>query len=69
MVGLSLDNIDKTNRMKVIYLWVLIAISIPTEAILVNNGFEIAFVLALLSSLAKNISGTNRFRSIRGDMI
>ena len=69
MIGLSLDNIDKTNRMKVIYLWVLIAISIPTEAILVNNGFEIAFVLALLSSLAKNISGTNRFRSIRGDMI
>lgn len=53
MVKMTIEKID--NRMNIfnIYMWLMIAISLPTEAILINNGFEIAFVLVVVYYLSR----------------
>ena len=53
MIKISLRNLDAKRKMGVVYLWLMIAISIPTEALLVNNGVEIAFTIAMTSLLAR----------------
>lgn len=53
MIKISLHNLDAKRKMGVVYLWLMIAISIPTEALLVNNGVEIAFTMAMASLLAR----------------
>lgn len=44
----SLTDLEKNSRMAVIDVWVLMAISVPTEAILVNNGTELAMILVIV---------------------
>lgn len=48
---MSVAGLEKKCRGPVIYIWMLILISIPTEAILVNNGFEIAFIMIIVYKL------------------
>lgn len=53
ILKMSFMNLKAENRKIVCYVWLLIAISIPTEAILVNNGVELAFVLVIVYKLCK----------------
>lgn len=53
MIRMSFFNLDQTRKIGVIALWMMIAVSIPTEAILINNGAEIGFTMAMVSLLAR----------------
>ena len=55
MIKISLRNLDAKKKKGVVYLWLMIVITIPTEAVLVNNGMEIAFTMAMTSLLARKI--------------
>ena len=48
---MSILNLDQKSWWPVLYMWILVLISIPTESILVNNGFEIAFILIIVHKL------------------
>lgn len=60
MIKMSLRDLDSKRKMGVVYLWLMIAISIPTEAVLVNNGVEIALVMATTSLLARKDKNIKR---------
>ena len=60
MIKISLRDLDSKRKMGVIYLWLIIAISIPTETVLVNNGVEIALVMAVTSLLARKDKNIKR---------
>lgn len=61
MVKMSLQELNGNAKLPIIFLWVLVVISIPSEAILVNNGLEIAFVMVIIHKLLiKNVLNYKR---------
>lgn len=59
MVKISIKGIEKSKRISIYMMWIMFAISIPFEAILVNNGFELAFIIVLVSKICKLKSEEN----------
>ena len=51
MIKMSIQELNGNAKLPMIFLWALVVISIPSEAILVNNGFEIAFVMVIVHRL------------------
>ncbi|RMC92310.1 hypothetical protein D9O40_20505 [Clostridium autoethanogenum] len=54
IVKASISSLEKDRRLPVILLLVYIAITLTSEAILVNNGFELAVILAIIVAMSKN---------------
>lgn len=54
MFKISFSNIENDKKQPVIYMWLLIIISIFSEAILVNNGVELAVIFVLIINICSN---------------
>lgn len=54
MIKESRRNVSKQKQFSINLFWIMIGISLTSEAILVNNGFELGVILALVCALCRS---------------